>query len=55
MSSLTSNKQNSELLQLSLNDSTLDLLNAAIASHQVNVDNSSPTTTEQTDNTAGNS
>lgn len=29
----------SEILQLNLNDSALDLLNAAIASHQVKVDN----------------
>lgn len=39
--SLTSNPNMtpSEILQLNLNDSALDLLNAAIASHQVKVDN----------------
>ncbi|KAL9559609.1 hypothetical protein PS6_000704 [Mucor atramentarius] len=41
--SLTSNSNMtpSEILQLNLNDSALDLLNAAIASHQVKVDNNS--------------
>lgn len=38
-----SNKGTSEILQLSLNDSALDLLNAAIASHQVKNENTSPT------------
>lgn len=39
--SLTSNPNMtpSEVLQLNLNDSALDLLNAAIASHQVKSDN----------------
>jgi hypothetical protein len=53
--SLTSNTNMTpaELLQLNLNDSTLDLLNAAIASHQVKSENTeeqinSNTSTETT-------
>lgn len=51
MSSLTNNSQEtSEILQLSLNDSALDLLNAAIASHQVKGESISPSLTTTTDN-----
>lgn len=38
MTSLTSNMTPSEILSLNLNDSSLDLLNAAIASHQVKLE-----------------
>lgn len=36
----------SEILELNLNDSALDLLNAAIASHQVKLDQDEQDTTE---------
>ncbi|GAN08745.1 transcription factor pap1 protein [Mucor ambiguus] len=49
--SLTSNPNMtpSEILQLNLNDSALDLLNAAIASHQVKVDNNNNSSSSNDD------
>lgn len=43
MSSLTANMAPSEILQFNLNDSTLDLLNAAIASNQVELQDKNQT------------